>query len=99
MKGNRPKEKLRIGQCMGRALTTNKPSCSGPHERDGDGNGVRVGAPFEDSRLNPQMESWTSTGGDDTILTPFFFSPSCDSAIDSLPELFLAYCTIHDMDA
>ena len=29
-----------------------------------------------------------------TTLTPFSFSPSCDSAIDSLPELFLAYCTL-----
>ena len=33
----------------------------------------------------------------DTILTPFSFSPSCDSVVDLLPELFLAYCTIHDM--
>jgi hypothetical protein len=35
----------------------------------------------------------------DTILTPFSFSPSCDLTVDSLPELFLAYCTIYDMAA
>jgi hypothetical protein len=34
----------------------------------------------------------------DTILTPFSLSPTTDSAIDSLPELFLAYCTLTDSD-
>ena len=53
MKGSGPKEKLGTGQCVGGALTMNKPSCSGPCERDRDRNGARVGAPFEDSRLNP----------------------------------------------
>jgi hypothetical protein len=33
---------------------------------------------------------------DDTILTPFSFSPMTDTAVDSLPALFLAYCTIAD---
>jgi hypothetical protein len=32
----------------------------------------------------------------DTILTPFSFSPMTDMAVDSLPELFLAYCTLAD---
>jgi hypothetical protein len=32
----------------------------------------------------------------DTILTPFHFSPMIDTAVDSLPELFLAYCTLAD---
>jgi hypothetical protein len=32
----------------------------------------------------------------DMILTPFFFSPTTDSASDFLPDLFLAYCTITD---
>jgi hypothetical protein len=34
----------------------------------------------------------------DTILTPFSLSPTTDSAVDSLPELFLAYCTLTDSD-
>jgi hypothetical protein len=34
----------------------------------------------------------------DTILTPFSHSPTTDSAVDSLPELFLAYCTLTDSD-
>jgi hypothetical protein len=34
----------------------------------------------------------------DTILTPFSHSSVTDSAVDSLPELFLAYCTIADSD-
>jgi hypothetical protein len=37
-------------------------------------------------------------GGDDTILTPFSLSPMTDLAIDSLPKLFLAYCTLADTD-
>jgi hypothetical protein len=37
-------------------------------------------------------------GGDDTILTPFSISPMTDTAVDSLPELFLAYCTLADSD-
>jgi hypothetical protein len=58
------------------------------------------GAPSEDSR--PDLSSRTGsrpwTGGDDTILTPFSLSPTTDSAVDSLPELFLAYCTLADTD-
>jgi hypothetical protein len=34
----------------------------------------------------------------DTILTPFSLSPMTDTAVDSLPELFLAYCTLADSD-
>jgi hypothetical protein len=32
------------------------------------------------------------------ILTPFSLSPMTDIAVDSLPELFLAYCTLADSD-
>jgi hypothetical protein len=58
------------------------------------------GAPFEDSRLDPPSRTGSRpwTGGDDTILTPFFHSPTTDSAVNSLPELFLAYCTLTDSD-
>jgi hypothetical protein len=56
------------------------------------------GAPSEDSR--PDFSSRTGsqpwTGGNDTILTPFSRSPMTDSVVDSLPELFLAYCTLAD---
>jgi hypothetical protein len=62
--------------------------------------GQRVGcrAPSKDSRpdLLSQTGSRPWTGGDDTILTPFSTSPTTDSAVDSLPELFLAYCTLVD---
>jgi hypothetical protein len=34
----------------------------------------------------------------DMTLTPFSLSPTTDSAVDSLPELFLAYCTLTDID-
>jgi hypothetical protein len=34
----------------------------------------------------------------DTILTPFSNSPTTDSAVDCLPTLFLAYCTLADSD-
>jgi hypothetical protein len=34
----------------------------------------------------------------DTILTPFSLSPTTDTAVDSLPTLFLAYCTLVDSD-
>jgi hypothetical protein len=99
MKGNGLGEKAETGQCAGGALATL--GCSRPRERDGDGTGVWAGAPVEDSRLNhrtmPRLEPQPLTGGGDTILTPFSFSLSCDSAVDLLPELFLAYCTIHDM--
>jgi hypothetical protein len=59
------------------------------------------GAPFtEDSRLNfpSQTGSRPWMGGNDTILTPFSLSPTTDTAVDSLPALFLAYCTIADTD-
>jgi hypothetical protein len=32
------------------------------------------------------------------ILTPFSLSPTTDTAVDSLPDLFLAYCTLADSD-
>jgi hypothetical protein len=35
---------------------------------------------------------------DDTILTPFSVSPMTDTVVDSLPTLFLAYCTLADSD-
>jgi hypothetical protein len=56
------------------------------------------GAPSEDPRiaLSSRTGSRPWTGGDDTILTPFSFSPMTDMAVDSLPELFLAYCTLAD---
>jgi hypothetical protein len=58
------------------------------------------GAPSKDSR--PDLSSRTGsrpwTGGDDTILTPFSLSPMTDTAVDSLPALFLAYCTLVDSD-
>jgi hypothetical protein len=34
----------------------------------------------------------------DTILTPFSLSPMTDTVVDSLSELFLAYCTLADSD-
>jgi hypothetical protein len=37
-------------------------------------------------------------GGDDMILTPFSISPMTDVAVDCLPTLFLAYCTLADSD-
>jgi hypothetical protein len=65
------------------------------------GRHVGSGAPFtEDSRLNfpSQTGSRPWTGGNDTILTPFSLSPMTDTAVDSLPTLFLAYCTMADSD-
>jgi hypothetical protein len=35
---------------------------------------------------------------DDMILTPFSISPMTDTAVDSLPALFLAYCMLADSD-
>jgi hypothetical protein len=57
------------------------------------------GAPFvENSRLELSSRTGSRpwTGGDDTILTPFSLSPTTDTAVDSLPTLFLAYCTLAD---
>jgi hypothetical protein len=34
----------------------------------------------------------------DTILTPFSLSLTTDMVVDSLPVLFLAYCTLADSD-
>jgi hypothetical protein len=62
---------------------------------------VDSGAPFiQNSRLNfPfQVRSQPWTGGDDTILTPFSLSPTTNTMVESLPTLFLAYCTITDSD-
>jgi hypothetical protein len=64
------------------------------------GRHVGCGALSEDSK--PDLSSRTGsrpwTGSDDTILTPFSLSPMTDSAVDSLPELFLAYCNLADTD-
>ena len=53
-----------------------------------------------DSRLN--FRSWygprPSTGGDDTFLTPYSTSTMTDSAVESLPTLFLAYCALDSAD-
>jgi hypothetical protein len=57
------------------------------------------GAPFiQDSRLNflSRTGSRPWTGGDDMILTPFSLSPMTDMVVESLPALFLAYCTMTD---
>jgi hypothetical protein len=62
---------------------------------------VGSGVPFtEDSKINfpSRTGSQPWTGDDDTILTPFSLSPMTDMAVDSLPELFLAYCTLVDSD-
>jgi hypothetical protein len=62
---------------------------------------VGSGALFtEDSKkdLPSQTGSRPWTGGDDTILTPFSLSPMTGMAVDSLPELFLAYCTLANSD-
>jgi hypothetical protein len=58
------------------------------------------GAPSKDSKLDlsSQTGSRPWTGGDDMILTPFSLSPTTDMAVDSLPVLFLAYCTLADSD-
>jgi hypothetical protein len=60
---------------------------------------VGRGALFtEDSKLDlpSRTGSWPWMGGDDTILTPFSLSPVTDTVVDSLPKLFLAYCTLAD---
>jgi hypothetical protein len=62
---------------------------------------VGSGAPFtEDSRLNfpSRTGSRPWTGGDNMILTPFSFSPTTDTVVDSLLALFLTYCTLADSD-
>jgi hypothetical protein len=62
---------------------------------------VGSGAPFTDnSRLDLPSRTGSRpwTGGDDTILTPFSLSSMTDTAVDSLPELFLAYCMLADSD-
>jgi hypothetical protein len=43
-------------------------------------------------------EAPPSTGGDVTICTPFSFSPSTDDVVDALPDLFLAYLSLSDID-
>jgi hypothetical protein len=90
-KGNGLGMKSETGQCVGRALITN--GCSGPDKRDRDGTDAWAGASVEDSRLNPRLGSRTSMGGGVTILSHFSFLPSCDSAIDLLPDSSLTYCT------
>jgi hypothetical protein len=56
------------------------------------------GASSKDSKPDPSSRPGSRpwTGGDDTILTPFSLSPTTDTAVDSLPKLFLAYCTLAD---
>jgi hypothetical protein len=59
------------------------------------------GAPFIENPgldLPSQTGSRPWTGGDDTILTLFSVSPITDTVVDSLPALFLAYCTLADSD-
>jgi hypothetical protein len=58
------------------------------------------GVPSEDSRMDSPSQTGSRPwmGGDDTILTPFSVSPTTDSVVDSLPKLFLAYCTLTDSD-
>jgi hypothetical protein len=51
---------------------------------------------MEDSQRVPRFLTDPLHG--DTILTPFSFSPMTDTGVDSLPELFLAYCTLADSD-
>jgi hypothetical protein len=57
-------------------------------------------APSEDSRPDPSSRTGSRPWmrGDDTILTLFSISSVTDMAVDSLPELFLAYCTLADSD-
>jgi hypothetical protein len=64
------------------------------------GRRVGCGVSSEDSRLDSSSQTGSRpwTGGDDTILTPFSLSPTTDTTVDSLPELFLAYCTLADSD-
>jgi hypothetical protein len=64
------------------------------------GRRVGCGAPSEDSRLDLPSRTGSRpwTGGNDTILTPFSLSPMTDTTVDSLPELFLAYCILADSD-
>jgi hypothetical protein len=64
------------------------------------GRRVGCGAPSEDSKLDLSSRTGSRPwmGGDDMILTPFFLSLMTDTAVDSLPELFLAYCTLADSD-
>ena len=38
------------------------------------------------------------TGGDDTFLTPYSISTMTDSAVESLPILFLAYYALDSAD-
>jgi hypothetical protein len=54
----------------------------------------------EDSRLDLSSRTGSRpwTRGDDMILTPFSLSPTTDTAVDSLPILFLAYYTLADSD-
>ena len=53
-----------------------------------------------DSRLNfhSRYGPRPSTGGDDTFLTPYSTSTMTDSAVKSLPTLFLAYCALNSAD-
>jgi hypothetical protein len=64
--------------------------------------GRRMGCRALSEDSSPDLSSRTGSqpwmGGDDMILTPFSLSPTTDSAVDSLPELFLAYCTLTDSD-
>jgi hypothetical protein len=64
------------------------------------GQHMGCGAPSEDSSLDLSSRTGSRlwTRGDDTILTPFSICPMTDTAVDSLPELFLAYCTLADSD-
>jgi hypothetical protein len=49
------------------------------------------------AHTNSPCDCLTKTNSD-TILTPFSHSSATDSAVDSLPDLFLAYCILADSD-
>ena len=55
---------------------------------------------MNDSRLNfrSRYGPRPSTGGDDTFLTPYSNSTMTDTAVESLPTLFLAYCALDSAD-
>jgi hypothetical protein len=62
-------------------------------------------APFPGSTQLCPLLGWTRLLAhgvpfteNDMILTPFSLSPTTDTAVDCLPALFLAYCTLADSD-
>jgi hypothetical protein len=51
---------------------------------------------FNNEAVETRVQNMKEKRAHDTILTPFSLSPMTDTAVDSLPELFLAYCTLAD---